>query len=97
MLDCFELPLATPNDFDTHQDLVARVHDGLSKSTAHFTYRTDHLSMPEKIFLPALGLVLQILQRRFFDPLQEVPKTHADLPQTRSRTIDSNEPGSAGC
>jgi len=67
MLDCFELPLATPNDFDPHQDLVARVHDGLSKSTAHFTYRTDHLFNAGEDFLPALGLVLRILQRRFFE------------------------------
>jgi hypothetical protein len=56
---------------------VAQVHDGLSKSTAHFTYRTDHLFNAGEDFLPALGLVLRILQRRFFDPLQEVRKTHA--------------------
>jgi hypothetical protein len=81
MLDCFGLPLVSPADFDPNQQLIARVHDGLSKSTAHFTYRTAHFIEAERDFLPAVGLVLRLLHDRFFLALNEVPKWHGDLPQ----------------
>lgn len=80
MLDCFALPLAEPSDFAPHQDLIARVHDGLSKSTAHFTFKTDHYFDAGRDFLPAIASVLQVLERRFYTPLGETPKTHGDLP-----------------
>jgi hypothetical protein len=81
MLDCFGLPLLSPADFGSDEPLIARVHDGLSKSTAHFTYRTNHFFRAEVDFLPAVDLVLRLLQRHFFDSLNEAPKCHPDLPR----------------
>ena len=81
MLDCFGLPLVPLADFGSHAQLIARVHDGLSKSTAHFTYRTNHFFRADMDFLPAVELVLRLLQSHFFGPLNEAPKCHPDLPQ----------------
>lgn len=80
MLDCFDLPLAEPSDFDPHRELIARVHDGLSKSTAHFTFKTDHYFDASQDYLPAVTTVLRVLQCRLFGPLGEDLKTHCDLP-----------------
>ena len=44
ILDCFGLPLLSQSDFGSAGPMIARVHDGLSKATAHFTYRTNHFS-----------------------------------------------------
>jgi len=80
MLDCFGLELVSPDDFGSNASLVARVHDGLSKSTAHFTYRTDTCFDAGKDFHPSLEIVLQLLQQRFFDQLNETARFHPDLP-----------------
>jgi hypothetical protein len=80
MLDCFGLPLVPVSDFGSQAELIARVHDGLSKSTAHFTYRTNHEFRPEADFVPAVNLVLRLLQSHFFRPLGETPKLNRDLP-----------------
>ena len=85
MLDCFGLPLATPSDFSPHQDLIARVHDGLSKSTAHFTFKTESCFDAGEDLIPAIGLIYEVLQKRFFEPLNEVPKFHIDFPQIEKR------------
>ena len=81
MLDCFGLPLVRPSDFGVAESLIARVHDGLSKSTAHFTFQTNHFFQSDKDFLPAVNAVWSMLQARFFLPLRESPKSHIDLPQ----------------
>ena len=80
MLDCFGLPLVPLADFGSHAPLIARVHDGLCKSTAHFTYKTNHFFRADVDFIPAVELVLQLLQSHFFGPLQETPQCHPDLP-----------------
>jgi hypothetical protein len=85
MLDCFELPLATPNDFDPHQDLVARVYDRLSKPTAHFTYIEQTISsMPEKSSFLRSDLCYGYSNAGFSILCRKYPRFHADLPQTRS-------------
>lgn len=83
MLDCFDLPLADPADFEPHRDLIARVHDGLSKSTAHFTFKTEHYFDAGRDFLPAVDTVLRVLHSHLFEPLGEYPKTHCDLPKIK--------------
>ena len=83
MLDCFGLPLASPADFDPHQDLIARVHDGLSKSTAHFTYKTDSFFDAGRDLLPAIDVIMSVLHSRFYSPLNETPKVSPDLPLKR--------------
>jgi len=81
MLDCFGLQLLSPSDFGSAEPMIARVHDGLSKATAHFTYRTNHFFHAETDFLPSVELVLRLLHDRFFGPLKETPRCHPDLPQ----------------
>lgn len=81
MLDCFGLPLASPSDFAPDEALIARVHDGLSKSTAHFTYRTDSYFDAGTDLLPAIKMILHVLDLRFYLPLNETPKWHQDLPE----------------
>jgi len=49
MLDNFGLTLAEPLDFDPHRRLVARVHDGVSKATAHLTYEANDFSIQAPI------------------------------------------------
>jgi hypothetical protein len=50
MLDNFGLSLAQPDDFAPHRALVGRVHDGVSKATAHLTYEAnDFLTQVETI------------------------------------------------
>jgi hypothetical protein len=80
MIDCFGLPLVSPQDFGKEQNLVARVHDGLSKSTAHFTALTGSRFDVGADHFPAIVIVLQLLKSRFFDPLGEKPMFHPDLP-----------------
>jgi hypothetical protein len=81
MLDCFGLPLLSPSDFGSAGPMIARVHDGLSKATAHFTYRTNHFFRAENDFLPSVELILDLLHDHFFGPLKETPKCHPNLPQ----------------
>ena len=81
MLDCFGLPLASPSDFSPDEALIARVHDGLSKSTAHFTYKTESFFDAGKDLLPAIDFIYRILRKRFFYPLNEIPKWHPDFPK----------------
>jgi len=81
ILDCFGLPLLSPSDFGSAGPMIARVHDGLSTATAHFTYRTNHFFHAETDSLPSVELVLHLLHDRFFGPLKETPKCHPDLPQ----------------
>ena len=81
MLDCFGLPLVPLSDFGSDAPLIARVHDGLSKSTAHFTYQTNHFYRADVDFLPAVNVVLRLLHSHFFGLLNETPKCHPDLPQ----------------
>ena len=80
MLDCFGLPLVDPGSLGADKMLLARVHDGLSKSTGHFTYQTNHFFKPETDFVPAVQLVLELLRNHFFAPLGESMAVHPDLP-----------------
>jgi hypothetical protein len=81
MLDCFGLPLASPSDFSPHEALIARVHDGLSKSTAHFTFKTESFFDAGEDLIPAIKLIYGVLLKRFFEPLKELPKFHVDFPK----------------
>lgn len=81
MVDRFGLPLVNPADFGSEDLLIARVHDGLSKATAHFTFRTNHFFQANKDFVPAVEKVYEMLDRHFFTPLGEQPKFYPDLPR----------------
>ena len=93
MLDCFGLPLLSPSDFGSAEPMIARVHDGLSKSTAHFTYRTNHFFDAETDFLPSVEVVLHLLHDHFFGPQgdTEMPSGFASMNQLLEATTGGPE------
>jgi hypothetical protein len=79
MLDNFGLTLAEPSDFDPHRRLVARVHDGVSKATAHLTYEANDFFDPVRDYVTALKELLRVIRIRVYDPLGREIKLHPDL------------------
>jgi hypothetical protein len=79
MLDNFGLPLAEPSDFDSHRNLVGRVHDGVSKTTAHLTYEANDFFDPARDYLPALRELVRVIHDRFYKPLGKDFELHPDL------------------
>lgn len=83
MIDNFGLPLVTLANVGTESGFLARIHDGVSKSTSHFTFNTGHGFKPDQDFGKAAFLVLHLLQNYFFEPLNVPPSYHPDLPPFR--------------
>jgi len=69
MLDNFGLELAEPADFDPHRQLVGRVHDGVSKATAHLTYEANDFCDSARDYIAALRELLRVMHGRFYKPL----------------------------
>jgi hypothetical protein len=85
MLDNFGLTLAEPADFDPHRQLVARVHDGVSKATAHLTYEANDFFDSSRDYGPALNELMRVIQNRFYKPLGREIELHPDLKQLYER------------
>jgi hypothetical protein len=85
MLDNFGLALAKPDDFDPHRQLVARVHDGVSKATAHLTYEANDFFDSSRDYGPALRELVRVIQNRFYKPLAREVELHPDLKQLYER------------
>lgn len=83
MIDNFGLRLVTLADVGADSGFLARIHDGVSKSTSHFTFNTGHGFRPDQDFGRAAFLVLDLLQKHFFQPLGVTPGYHPDLPPFR--------------
>ena len=61
MLDNFGLALAEPVDFEPHRALVGRVHDGISKATAHLTYHeANDFFDSARDYIPALNELVRV-------------------------------------
>ena len=81
MLDNFGLAVAEPADFDPHRQLIARVHDGVSKATAHLTYEANDFFDSSRDYVPALNELFRVIQDRFYKPLGREIELHPDLKQ----------------
>src|SRR5262249_17367292 len=79
MLDNFGLTLAEPSDLGPHRQLVARVHDGVSKATAHLTYGANDFFDSSRDYITALNELLQVIRLRVYGPLGREIKLHPDL------------------
>jgi hypothetical protein len=79
MLDNFGLALAEPSDFDSHRHLVARVHNGVSKATAHLTYEANDFFDSARDYFPALRELVRVLRDRSYKPLGRDFELHPDL------------------
>jgi hypothetical protein len=79
MLDNFGLTLTEPSDFDPHRALVGRVHDGVSKVTAHRTYDANDFFDPVRDYVPALNELVRVIHRRVYKPLGKDFELHPDL------------------
>lgn len=81
MIDNFGLPLVRLSDVgQSDAEFLAMVHDGVSKSTSHFTFDTGHGFSPEHHYNRAAALVSLLLGEHLFRPLGRVPLYHPDLP-----------------
>jgi len=103
VLSCFEnsvgrLPNLIPANFDTEQDLITRVHQKLSKVTAHFTYDVptapvcyDRItSIPDADWQSAVEKVVRLLDKHFYHPLKHFPiVVHWDLVEPFKRKFPS--------
>jgi len=69
MLDNFDLPLLEPGSFSADdQKLLACIHHGASKTTAHFTFDSPHnLTIAE--VGPASAVISSALIKHFYIPL----------------------------
>jgi len=83
MIDNFGLPLVRKADVRMDAPFLAMMHDGVSKSTSHFTFDTGHGFDPEKHFGNAAELVVKLLEKHFYQPLARKPLFHPDLPPFR--------------
>lgn len=79
MLDNFGLALADPSDFGFHRHLIARVHDGVSKATAHLTYEANDFFHPGRDYLLALHELVRVIHDRLYKPLGRDFELHPDL------------------
>jgi hypothetical protein len=79
MLDNFGLPLAEPADFDPHRALVGRVHDGISKATAHLTYEANDFFDSARDYIPALNELVRVIYARLYKPYGRDFDLHPDL------------------
>ena len=79
MLDNFGIALAEPSDFDPHRHLIARVHDGVSKATAHLTCEANDFFDPVRDYIPALNELLRDIKIRVYNPLGRGIELHPDL------------------
>jgi len=79
MLDNFGLALAEPSDFDSHRRLIGRVHDGVSKATAHLTYEANDFFDPARDYLLALHELVRVIHDRFYKVLGKDFELHPDL------------------
>jgi hypothetical protein len=85
MLDNFGLALAEPSDFDPHRALVGRVHDGVSKATAHLTYEANDFFDSARDYVPALNELVRVIQLRLYTPLEKTLQLHPDLKRLYER------------
>jgi|SRR5882724_11606692 len=79
MLDNFGLSLAQPDDFAPHRALVGRVHDGVSKATAHLTYEANDFFDSGRDYMPALKELVRVIYERLYKPLGRDFEFHPDL------------------
>lgn len=79
MLDNFGLPLAQPRDFAPHRELVGRVHDGVSKATAHLTSEANDFFDSGRDYMPALKELIRVIYDRLYKPLGRAFQLHPDL------------------
>jgi hypothetical protein len=79
MLDNFGLPLAEPTDFDPHRALIGRVHDGVSKATAHLTYEANDFFDSARDYIPALNELVRVIYERLYKPFGRDFDLHPDL------------------
>jgi len=79
MLDNFGLALAEPSDFDPHRHLVGRVHDGMSKATAHLTYEANDFFDSARDHGPALRELVRVIHDRLYKPLGKDFELHPDF------------------
>ena len=75
----FGLPPAQPDDFALHRALVGRVHDGVSKATAHLTYEANDFFDSARDYLPALKELIRVIHQRLYMPLGRDFELHPDL------------------
>jgi hypothetical protein len=85
MLDNFGLPLAQPNDFAPHRALVGRVHDGVSKATAHMTFEANDFFDSAKDYMPALKELVRVIYDPLYKPLGRDFELHPDLQRLYER------------
>jgi hypothetical protein len=85
MLDNFGLPLAQPSDFAPHRELVGRVHDGVSKATAHLTYEANDFFDSGRDYEPALKELIRVIYDRLYKPLGRDFQLHPDLQRLYGR------------
>jgi hypothetical protein len=85
MLDNFGLALAEPSDFDPHRTLVGRVHDGVSKATAHLTYEANDFFDAARDYVPALNELVRVIHQRVYKPLGKDFQLHPDLKRLYER------------
>ena len=85
MLDNFGLPLAQSSDFGPHLALVARVHDGVSKATAHLTYEANDFFDSGRDYMPALKELVRVIHLRLYKPLGRDFELHRDLQRLYER------------
>ena len=78
MLDNFDLALAEPSDFHS-RDLVGKVHDGVSKATAHLTYEANDFFDPARDYLLALHELVRVIYDRLYRALGKDFELHPDL------------------
>jgi hypothetical protein len=85
MLDTFGLSLALPDDFDPHRALVGRVHDGVSKATAHLMYEANDFFDSGRDYMPALKELVRVIYERLYKPLGRDFEFHPDLQRLYKR------------
>ncbi len=95
MLDNFGLALAEPSDFGSHRHLIARVHDGVSKATAHLTYEANDFFHPSKDYLLALHELVRVIHNRLYKALGKDFELHPDLKRLYGSPIQVQQTQSA--
>ena len=82
----FGLPPAQPADFAPHCALVGRVHDGVSKATAHLTYEANDFFDSGRDYIPALKELVRVIHERLYKPLGRDFQLHPDLQRLYERS-----------
>lgn len=98
VLSRFSLPDLDSADFSPDEDLILRVHQKLSKVTAHFTYDVPNhpecydriTSVADRDWEAGVEKVVGLLDRHFYVPLQNYPiVVHWDLVEPFKRKFPS--------